>query len=153
VNISFHTVKTKFRIDGFNCHHLIPRQVVEARSFARFFGNLRSEGFDADDFISNGMHLPSTEKLALIFKLPMHRGPHPHYNELVATHGSDIARLKPSVAMGQIADLQKRLRGSLRTFGSYEIALARNPMAAVMADELDHIGHLVAVRNSIPRLP
>lgn len=151
--ISFQLVRTRVRIEGFNCHHLIPRQVVESRGFARFFGNLRGEGFNPDDFLSNGMHLPSNEKLALAFGLPMHRGPHPQYNELVASHIAALQPLKPKEALNGVALLQKRLRLSLRSFGACEITLCRTPMASRLSSEFDSIGELIALRNAGPRLP
>lgn len=150
---SFQNMRTKIPIKGFNCHHLIPNQVVEARVFAKFFGNLRSKGFDPDEFESNGMHLPSTEAMAMTFQLPMHRGPHPRYNEFVASHVAELERMKPKVAIQQISMLQTGLRYSLRTFGASDIELRRSPMTPRLADELDCMGHLAALRHTVQRLP
>ncbi|MGL5839407.1 MAG: AHH domain-containing protein, partial [Sphingorhabdus sp.] len=80
---TFRAVRSRVRINGFHCHHLIPIEVVERRVFAKLFGSVRTEGFDPNDFQSNGMHLPNTEKQAAIFRMPLHRGPHPRYNEMV----------------------------------------------------------------------
>jgi len=40
-------------------------------------------GFDFDDFEKNGVLLPATEQVAFETGQPLHRGPHPRYNQLV----------------------------------------------------------------------
>lgn len=45
---------------------------------------LERSGLRFDDFRSNGLLLPSTERAARRTALPLHRGPHRRYNELVA---------------------------------------------------------------------
>lgn len=111
---SFRAVRSKCNLEGFHGHHLISCQVVEARSFARFFGSLRSEGFEPDNFETNGIHLPSTEVNAMAFALPMHRGPHLRYNAMVAHHIAALERLTPREALHQIHLLQIELRDGLR---------------------------------------
>ncbi|GGD66332.1 hypothetical protein GCM10010990_14800 [Croceicoccus mobilis] len=48
-----------------------------------FLNELVHEGLGFEDFRTNGLLLPGTEKLALKQGLPLHRGPHRLYNEMV----------------------------------------------------------------------
>ncbi len=112
--LSFRVMRKLGKADGFHCHHVIPVSVVEKRSLARIFGRARSAGFDPDDFASNGMHLPSTEKQAIVFKLPLHRGPHRRYNELVANQIARWDALDPRDLAYQLAMLQQSLKSGLR---------------------------------------
>jgi A nuclease family of the HNH/ENDO VII superfamily with conserved AHH len=98
----------------FNCHHVIPIAVVEHRALARTFGRARSSGFDPQDFATNGMHLPTTEEQSLIFGLPMHRGPHRRYNDIVAFQISLWSKLPPDEVLAQIHGLQNSLKRGLR---------------------------------------
>lgn len=65
-------------------HHLIPVGVFSRVAFASDFGRLRGDGFDVSSFMQNGMFLPSTEAAAMRSRMPLHRGPHRRYNDLVA---------------------------------------------------------------------
>jgi hypothetical protein len=81
-------------------HHLLPRQLLNRRCFAALFERVVAVRLGFDDFRLNGLLLPSSEKAALRTGLPLHRGPHRSYNELV------IERV------GQIeADWQRRRSG------------------------------------------
>lgn len=111
--LSFRDMRTRFRIDGFQCHHLVPTQVIEKPAFAKFFADLRRLGFDPQNFEANGMHLPCTEQTALIFDKPLHRGPHPLYNQMVSEHVSMLARMSPVDGYIHMGMLQRRLRKSL----------------------------------------
>jgi len=73
-------------------HHLVPVGVFSRVGFADHFRALRSEGFDVCDFLQNGIFLPSTEVAAMRCGLPLHRGPHHHYNDLVAHRVAAILR-------------------------------------------------------------
>jgi hypothetical protein len=112
--LSFRVMRKLGKADGFHCHHIIPTSVVEKRSLARIFGRARSAGFDPEDFASNGMHLPSTERQAIAFRLPLHRGPHRRYNELVANQISRWDALDPRDLSNQLALLQPSLKIGLR---------------------------------------
>ena len=46
----------------------------------------------ADDFATNGLFLPSREEAALTMRLPLHRGPHHAYSQLVEARLALIAR-------------------------------------------------------------
>ena len=64
-------------------HHLLPRQLLSRRCFGPLFGALGRERIGFDDFRANGMLLPARGDAALRLGLPLHRGPHRAYNELV----------------------------------------------------------------------
>lgn len=64
-------------------HHLLPMALMRREQFRHFFKDLIAAGFVFDDFVTNGILLPTTEAEALRARLPLHRGPHPHYNALI----------------------------------------------------------------------
>ena len=64
-------------------HHLLPRQLLQRRCFAALFERIGAARLGFDDFRRNGLLLPASEAAALRTGLPLHRGPHRSYNELV----------------------------------------------------------------------
>ena len=64
-------------------HHLLPRQLLSTRCFSELFRHVGRERIGFDDFRSNGLLLPSTEEATQRIGMPMHRGPHRRYHELV----------------------------------------------------------------------
>jgi hypothetical protein len=85
---------------GLQRHHVLPRQILDARGITDLIEGLGADRFGFHDFRRNGLLLPATDEAAVRMGLPLHRGPHQSYNELV------IER------MGQIeAGWQKRRRG------------------------------------------
>lgn len=85
---------------GLQRHHVLPRQMLDARGITDLIDGLGADTFGFHDFRRNGLLLPATDEAAVRMGLPLHRGPHQSYNELV------IER------MGQIeAGWQKRRRG------------------------------------------
>jgi hypothetical protein len=66
-------------------HHLIPLQVSSISELTGSTGIIATTGFQFDDFSTNGILLPCCEKIALETGRPLHRGPHPRYNEIVIT--------------------------------------------------------------------
>ena len=84
---------------GLQRHHVLPRQVLEARGIAELIDEVGTDCLGFHDFRRNCMLLPATDEVAMRLGLPLHRGPHQSYNQLV------IER------MGQIeAGWQKRRR-------------------------------------------
>ena len=69
--------------NGFQRHHIIPVAVLNDRVLRRKFKRLERFGFAPRNFTINGILLPCTEEAARQFKMPMHRGPHKYYNDLV----------------------------------------------------------------------
>lgn len=68
---------------GMQRHHLLPIQLLSARCFGLMFERIGRDHVGFDDFRRNGMLLPATERSAVRIGLPLHRGPHRHYNEMV----------------------------------------------------------------------
>ncbi len=65
-------------------HHSLPRQLLRGDCFGSLFYTLGRHDLCFDDFRANGLLLPARTSAALATGLPMHRGPHRLYNELVA---------------------------------------------------------------------
>ena len=127
---SFREVKRRVRGPGFHCHHVIPIEVIEKPVFRTLFRTMRELGFDFDDFRQNGLYLPCTEENAAAFRLPMHRGPHPVYNQVVSERISAIEGLGSHIQLLELYRLQGALKAALR---NNEVSLRkgrRNPMAA-----------------------
>lgn len=74
-------------------HHLIPKQAGCESDLTRVFQTLGDQGFSLEDFEHNGILLPCCEKEALRTGRPLHRGPHPRYNEIVIERLLVIAKL------------------------------------------------------------
>lgn len=73
-------------------HHLVPVGIFSKPGFADHFRTLRRDGFDVCNFLHNGIFLPSTEAAAMRCGLPLHRGPHHRYNDLVGHRIAAIMR-------------------------------------------------------------
>lgn len=73
-------------------HHLLPRQVPGCGCFCRLIDALGPAEIGFEDFRCNGMLLPATECAAARLGLPLHRGPHRLYNELVVDRFGQIER-------------------------------------------------------------
>lgn len=68
---------------GMQRHHLLPRQLLSRNCFGRMFDVLGFKRVGFDDFRANGLLLPANENSALKTGMPLHRGPHRQYNDLV----------------------------------------------------------------------
>lgn len=77
---------------GLQRHHLLPRQLLGKAAFAKFIGRLGAERMGFHDFRRNGMLLPASGAAARRLGLPLHRGPHRHYNEMVIERFGQIER-------------------------------------------------------------
>lgn len=64
-------------------HHLVPRQILQLKAFERLIDRLGVDRLGIHDFRRNGQLLPASEQGAMRAGLPLHRGPHRAYNELV----------------------------------------------------------------------
>lgn len=109
---------------GLQRHHLLPRQLLGRRCFSRLFVEIDHDAVGFNDFRRNGLLLPAAESAAVRLGLPLHRGPHRSYNELVIDRvgriestWSALRSRAPEVAVGQagmrLALLQRALRRSL----------------------------------------
>jgi hypothetical protein len=64
-------------------HHLLPCQLRTRRCFGRLLAALDPARLGFDDFRRNGLLLPAGGEAARRLGLPLHRGPHRDYHELV----------------------------------------------------------------------
>lgn len=102
-------------------HHLLPRQLLRHGSLSRMFSQLDRAVIGFDDFRRNGLLLPATEAASTRHGLPLHRGPHRRYNELVIERTGGIearwSRLRqrdPDRAQEEAAMRLRLLQGGLR---------------------------------------
>jgi hypothetical protein len=75
---------------GLQRHHLLPRVLLGRRAFNRMIASLGPERIGFHDFRRNGLLLPATELGALSIGLPLHRGPHGTYSEMVTERFGQI---------------------------------------------------------------
>lgn len=98
---------------GLQRHHLLPRQLRTMRCFERMFAELGVARMGLEDFRRNGMLLPARERAALRTGLPLHRGPHRTYSELVAERVGQIERgwaaARPRNPEGAVGEALMRL--------------------------------------------
>lgn len=110
-------------VAGLQRRHLLPRVLVGQRCFARM---IETVGATAafEDFRRNGMLLPATEAAAVRMGLPLHRGPHGAYSDMVRERLGEIegdwaitrngnADEAGIAALRALAALQSDLRRSL----------------------------------------
>lgn len=109
---------------GLRRHHILPRQLLSRACFAPMLAQLGRERLGFDDFRLNGLLLPANDRTALAVGLPLHRGPHRTYNEMVFERvggieaGWAVQRLRaPEVALrralSDLEQLQHQLRREL----------------------------------------
>lgn len=121
---------------GLQRHHLLPRQLLSKTCFARMFDVLDIRSSRFEDFRRNGVLLPCREASAFRMGLPLHRGPHRCYNELVITRVGQIeagwsraqsrnATLAGHEALMRLALLQRGLRRFLMNGRRRRIKLNR----------------------------
>nr|WP_183612741.1 AHH domain-containing protein [Novosphingobium hassiacum] len=96
-------------------HHLIPRQVLGSHALGRMLARLGLDHMGFHDFRRNGLLLPASEVAALRIGLPLHRGPHRSYNDLVIERAGQIeARWSRERAAGsKLADFEALMRFDL----------------------------------------
>jgi hypothetical protein len=91
--VSFRAVNRRGRADhdpGLQRHHLLPRQLLMKTAFSRMFTGIGGTRHRFHDFRENGLLLPSNEPAVIRMGMPLHRGPHRHYNDLVITRVGQI---------------------------------------------------------------
>lgn len=103
-------------------HHLLPRQLLQRRSFVTMFERIGLDRLGFDDFRRNGLLLPASEASAVRTGLPLHRGPHRTYNALVIERVGQIEAgwrapgtrdAEGHEALARLALLQRALRRRL----------------------------------------
>jgi hypothetical protein len=71
-------------------HHVLPRQLLLNQQFRKMFDSVGRDRIGFDDFRFNGLLLPAIEQASLVLGLPLHRGPHRIYNEVVTERVGQI---------------------------------------------------------------
>lgn len=77
---------------GLQRHHILPREIFGRPCFSALFDTLGGDRLGFDDFRRNGLLLPANDFAAVRIGLPLHRGPHRAYNELVIERVGQIER-------------------------------------------------------------
>ena len=117
-------------------HHLIPVAVKTLSDFGFARSLLAADGFSFDDFSTNGILLPSCEKEAVKAGLPLHRGPHPLYNEFVIEHIAIVTKMAERCATLTIARYQliTQIRAFQRTLAT---SLSKHPAGTLYLHKRD----------------
>ncbi|MBC2664795.1 AHH domain-containing protein [Novosphingobium flavum] len=107
---------------GLQRHHLLPFQLVGASCFRPFFDGIGRVRIGFDDFRRNGLLLPAREDAARLMGLPMHRGPHRSYNELVIQR---VGAIETRWSRDRLRDAERALDDALFRLGLLQGALRR----------------------------
>jgi A nuclease family of the HNH/ENDO VII superfamily with conserved AHH len=106
---------------GLQRHHLLPRQLLGKASFKPMLGALGRERLCFEDFRRNGLLLPANDAAAVRIGLPLHRGPHRAYTEMVServgqieAHWAAIRSRAPEVALREAFERLELLQRALR---------------------------------------
>lgn len=142
--------------NGLQRHHILPRQLLSERCFGALFDIIGRQRIGFDDFRTNGLLLPANGVAAVRIGLPLHRGPHRTYNELVIARvgqietGWSTQRLRaPEIALEQalmrLSLLQRALRRRLLNPLGHRLVLNRADPWDVSLDftELDAMAELL----------
>ena len=109
-------------ISGMQRHHLVPLQALSAARYSGMIGVLGRARLGLDDFCCNGVLLPCTEIASGRFFLPLHRGPHSRYNELVFER---LGNIEAKWQRARIIDGEGAANEALMRIGLLQGALRR----------------------------
>ncbi len=91
------------------------------QKFQKMFDSVGCDRIGFDDFRFNGLLLPALEKASIVLGLPLHRGPHPIYNEVVTERVGQIeaswtraSRLDEDRAQDEVLLRMRLLQRALR---------------------------------------
>ena len=110
---------------GLQRHHLLPKQLLKKQYFGKMFTAIGTDNVGFDDFRTNGILLPCREDTAIRLCLPLHRGPHPDYNEMVIERVSQIEREWSS---NQLSDPELAIKESIFRLSLLQSALRKRLM-------------------------
>lgn len=111
---------------GLQRHHLLPCPLLSQRCFGRMFAEEGRNKVGFDDFRRNGLLLPATEAASVRSGMPLHRGPHPRYNEVVIAR---VGRIEASWASQRLHDQESALLEALMRLHLLQSALRRQLLA------------------------
>ena len=86
------------------------------------FRDVWREPVGFDDFRANGLLLPATEDATIRTGMPLHRGPHRQYNELVIER---VGRIEARWSQARLRDKQAALEEALLRLALLQSALRR----------------------------
>lgn len=127
-------------VAGLQRHHLLPRVLIGQPCFARLLEALRANAA-FEDFRRNGMLLPATEGAAVRMGLPLHRGPHRVYSDMVRER---LGGIEESWAISRDGDPGKAGTLALRALAALQADLRRNllnPSRTVRLNRHDPLGN------------
>ncbi len=122
-------------------HHLLPRQLLDQRCFGRFFEQFRREQVGFDDFRVNGLLLPANENCARKTGLPLHRGPHREYSEMVIER---VGRIEQGWSDQQLLQPEQAVTEALYRLRLLQDALRKRLLAEqnrIILNSNDPLGH------------
>jgi hypothetical protein len=121
-------------------HHLLTRQLLSTPSFRALFDALGPQRIPIDDFRTNGLLLPATDQASLRTGMPLHRGPHRRYNEMVIER---VGRIERAWSRNRCYDPESALRTALWQMGLLQNALRRGLLSErrkIVLNRRDPIG-------------
>lgn len=107
---------------GLQRHHILPRQVLHRPSLMPMLRALGAERIGFDDFRRNGLLLPANDSAAVRIGLPLHRGPHRTYNELVLER---VGQIEAGWAVQRVRTPELALNDALMRLELLQRALRR----------------------------
>lgn len=107
-------------------HHLLPRQLLSTRCFNELFAHIGRAPVGFDDFRTNGLLLPATEEATQRMGMPMHRGPHRAYNEVVIER---VGRIEARWVIASKTDPEAARQEALMRIRLLQSALRRRLLA------------------------
>jgi hypothetical protein len=141
--IAFHSVNAR-GAEGYDPgsqrHHLLPRQLLSQRCFGRLFADVGRARVGFDDFRRNGILLPATEDASVRSGMPLHRGPHRRYNEVVIAR---VGRIEARWSVARRTDEDKALIEVLLRLHLLQGALRRQLLSQrrrILLNRKDPIG-------------
>ncbi|WP_296716834.1 AHH domain-containing protein [Erythrobacter sp.] len=121
-------------------HHLLPRQLLSRRCFGAMFDVVGRDQVGFDDFRTNGLLLPANEEATVRTGMPLHRGPHQRYNEVVIAR---VGRIEESWSLARSSNPEAALSDALMRLQLLQSALRRQLLAErrrVLLNRRDPLG-------------
>lgn len=103
-------------------HHLLPRQLLNEHFFAPIFSQIGLDSVGFDDFRSNGLLLPTTESATIRTGMPLHRGPHRRYNEVVIER---VGRIEATWSQERLSAPEQAFFDAIMRLQLLQVALRR----------------------------
>lgn len=142
-SVSFRSVNargTQGYDPGLQRHHLLPRQLLSQRCFGKMFTEVGRVRVGFDDFRRNGLLLPANEHTSIRTGMPLHRGPHRRYNEVVIAR---VGRIEARWSIARRTDEDKALIEVLLRLHLLQGALRRQLLSQrrrILLNRKDPIG-------------